>query len=70
MEMRPSWEAASCAATRIFQHFMEPEYSLLCSQGPSTGLYPKPYQSSPYNPILSLYDPILILSIHLNIITQ
>jgi hypothetical protein len=27
---------------------MEPEGSLLCSQKPSTGLYPDPDQSSPY----------------------
>jgi hypothetical protein len=33
---------------------MEPEGSLLCSQEPSTGLYPEPDQSSPYDLILSL----------------
>jgi hypothetical protein len=27
---------------------MEPEGSLPCSQGPSTGPYPEPDQSSPY----------------------
>jgi hypothetical protein len=27
---------------------MEPESSLLCSQGPSTGPYPDPDQSNPY----------------------
>jgi hypothetical protein len=32
---------------------MEPE-GLLCSQEPSTGSYPKPDQSNPYHPILSL----------------
>jgi hypothetical protein len=37
--------------------------SLPCSQGPSTGLYPEPDQSSPYHPILS----ILILSSHLRL---
>jgi hypothetical protein len=33
---------------------MEPEGSLPCSQGPSTGPYPQPVQSTPYHPILSL----------------
>jgi hypothetical protein len=33
---------------------MEPEGSLACSQEPSTGPYPEPEQSNPYNPILSL----------------
>jgi hypothetical protein len=28
------------------------------SQPPSTGSYPQPDQSSPYNPILALQDPI------------
>jgi hypothetical protein len=35
---------------------MEAEGSLLCSQEPSTGPYPEPNQSSPYQPILSLLD--------------
>jgi hypothetical protein len=43
--------------SRISQHFMEPEGSLLCSQEPSTGPCPKPEKSSPYYPILSLEDP-------------
>jgi hypothetical protein len=38
---------------------MELEGSLPCSQEPSTGPYPEPDQSSPYNPIPS---SILILS--------
>jgi hypothetical protein len=42
--------------SRISQHFMEPEGSLSCSQEPSTGTYSKPDQSSPYHPILYLYD--------------
>jgi hypothetical protein len=33
---------------------MKPEASFPCSQKPSTGLYPKPHQPSPYNPIPSL----------------
>jgi hypothetical protein len=33
---------------------MEPEGPIPFSQGPSTGPYPKPDQSSPYHPILSL----------------
>jgi hypothetical protein len=45
---------------------MEPEGSLLCSQEPSTGPYPKPDQSRPHHPILSLRF-ILILSTHLRL---
>jgi hypothetical protein len=33
---------------------MEPEGSLPRSQEPSTGPYPKPDESNPYHPILSL----------------
>jgi hypothetical protein len=50
----PSGEAASCAAIKKnFQNFMVPESSLPCSQEPSTGPYPEPDHSSPYNPSLS-----------------
>jgi hypothetical protein len=40
--------------SRTSQNFMEPEGSLPCSQEHSTGLYPKPYQSNPHHPILSI----------------
>jgi hypothetical protein len=39
------------------KHVMEPEVSIPCSQEPSTGPYPEPYQSNPLHPILSLSDP-------------
>jgi len=32
--------------------FMEPEGSLLCSQGPTTGPYPEPDESNPEPPTL------------------
>jgi hypothetical protein len=35
---------------------MEPEGSVPCSQEPSTGPYPEPYQSNPHYPIPSLWD--------------
>jgi hypothetical protein len=41
-------------------HFMEPEGSIPCSQKPSTGPYPEPYQSTPSHPIS--------LKIHFNIV--
>jgi hypothetical protein len=47
----------------ISQYFMEPEGSLLCSQEPSTGLYPEPDQSIPSHTIS--VRSILILSTHL-----
>jgi hypothetical protein len=46
-----------CSYSRISQYFMEPKGLLPCSQEPSTGPYPKPDQSNPYHPILSLLDP-------------
>jgi hypothetical protein len=43
-----------CSHSRTSQHFMEPDGSLLCSEEPSTGPNPEPYQSNPYHSILSL----------------
>jgi hypothetical protein len=48
MELSPSQEAASFAATQEFPKILS------CSQEPLTGLYSEPDQSSPYHPILSL----------------
>jgi hypothetical protein len=47
MELSPSWEAA------ISEHFMEPEGSLPCSQGPSTCPYSEPDQFNPVHTIPS-----------------
>jgi hypothetical protein len=41
----------SLSYSTISEHFTEPEGLLRCSQEPSTGPYPEPYQSSPYHPI-------------------
>jgi hypothetical protein len=37
---------------------MEPKSSLPYSQGPATGTYPEPDESSPHLPTLILYDPV------------
>jgi hypothetical protein len=58
-----SWSSALLG--KPSQHFMEPEGPLPCSQEPSTGPCPEPYQSNPYHPI-SL-RPILILPTHLRV---
>jgi hypothetical protein len=61
MELSPSWEDASWAATQgLPQQFMEHEGSLACSQEHSTGPYPETDQFSPYHSILC--------KIHFNII--
>jgi hypothetical protein len=41
----PSWEATITQPLENSQHFIEPKYSLLCSQEPATSLYPKPDKS-------------------------
>jgi hypothetical protein len=47
MEMSPSCEAVSCAATRrVCQHFTEPEDSLPYSQEPSSGPIPSQINSA------------------------
>jgi hypothetical protein len=47
--------------SRISEHFMEPDGSLLCSQEPSNGPYTEPDQPSPYHPILSKTHLYIIL---------
>jgi hypothetical protein len=44
---------------------MEPEGSIPCSQEPSTGLYPEPYESNPIHTI-----PSYLSKIHFNILTH
>jgi hypothetical protein len=44
----PKW----CSHSRT-QQFVEPEGSIPCSQEPSTGPYPQPYQINPHHSILS-----------------
>jgi hypothetical protein len=51
-----------CSYSRISQHFMEPESSLMCSQEPFTGPYPEPGQSSPFPSQHISLRSILILS--------
>jgi hypothetical protein len=53
-----------CSYWRTSQQFMESEGSLKYSQEPSTGPYPKPDQSNPYHPNLSLS----LSEIHFNIV--
>ena len=46
---------------------MEPESSLLHSQGPANCPFPQPVPSSPYPPYPTSWTPILILSSHLRL---
>jgi hypothetical protein len=66
----PTWSRLTCLLThgvepflrsrqlysnsRTSQDLMEPECSISCSQEPSTGPYPEPYQANPHHLILSL----------------
>jgi hypothetical protein len=47
-----------CSPSGNTQHFMEPEGSIPCSQEPSTGPYPEPYQSNPLHSIRSYLSKI------------
>lgn len=53
-----------CRYSRISQYFKEPENLLRCSQKLSNGPYPEPDHASPNHSIISLQDPISILSTH------
>jgi hypothetical protein len=67
-ELSPSREAANCAAIQeIPSNFKEPEGSSPCSQEPSTGPYPEPVRSSPYDPICLRYILILSLLLLINV---
>jgi hypothetical protein len=48
MEQSPSCEANSHSASQEILTFMEPELSLSFSEGPATGPYPDPDESSPH----------------------
>jgi hypothetical protein len=51
-----------CSSSRIFQHFIEPESLLPCSQEPSTGPYPESDQSNPYHVVLAIVRNIWIIT--------
>jgi hypothetical protein len=55
MELSPSWKAASRSSTLELKKnsWKVPEGSLPCSQEPTTGPYPEPDQSCPYNTIIN-----------------
>jgi hypothetical protein len=61
----PFWRSRQLCS--YFQQFMEPEGSLPCSQELSTGPYPEPDQSNPYQPTPISLRSTLILSIHLRL---
>jgi hypothetical protein len=66
MQLRPSRQAVSSAATQEFQSiFIEPETLLLCSKKPSTYLHPETDESSPYHDTPVSPSFILILSTHI-----
>jgi hypothetical protein len=65
----PAWaDCCRLAASRISQHFMDPESSLPCSQEASTSTDPEPNQCSPYHPIIltllshHIIDPLPVLA--------
>jgi hypothetical protein len=47
------------------QYFKESEGLLLYSQDLATGPYPEPDESSPYDPILFLQDPLICVQVFL-----
>jgi hypothetical protein len=55
---RPSQEAYSASASQENSPFMEPKGSILCSQEPATGPYPKPYDSIQHPPTPFLQDSL------------
>jgi hypothetical protein len=47
--------------SRTSKNFMEPDGSIPCSEEPSNGPYPEPYQSNPLHPFLSILCNFLSL---------
>jgi hypothetical protein len=68
MKQSHSWQANSRSSSKdIPPPFMESRGSLLCTQQPDTGPYPKPDASSPHLPNPISLRSILILSSHLHL---
>jgi hypothetical protein len=69
MKLSPSWEATSRSGSQELPNmFMDPQGSVQCPQGPSTGSYPEPDQSSPtHHAVLFLLRFIYMLSSHLRV---
>jgi hypothetical protein len=65
MELSPSWEAATPAATQKLPSILWKQKVHYHVHKPSTGPYPEPHQSNPYHSILSKIH--LILSTHLRL---